>query len=133
MAALPDVAAIHRVAVDIRNIDVPAASGLGILVCQASRSWIPAVAELVIGLMIDAARGISRANIAYKQNRAPEISMGRQLRGSTAGIIGYGPLGQRVAELCLAFGMAVLVHDPYTAPSDPALIATSLDDLCRRV
>ncbi|MEQ1649963.1 MAG: NAD(P)-dependent oxidoreductase [Hyphomicrobiaceae bacterium] len=127
---LPHIAAILRVAVDIRNIDVPAASSLGILVCQASRSWVPAVAELVIGLMIDAARGISRANLAYKQNHTPSISTGRQLAGSTVGIIGYGPLGQRVADLCTAFGMTVLVHDPYTNPTNPAHVPVTLEYLC---
>ena len=100
-------------AVDIRNIDVEAASAHGVLVTQASRSWVPAVSELAIGLMIDAARGISRADVAYKTGRVPEVGTGRQLAGSTAGIIGYGPLGRRVAELALAFGMTVLVNDPY--------------------
>ena len=55
-AALPDLVAAARVAVDIRNIDVEAASAHGVLVTQASRSWVPAVSELVIGLMIAAAR-----------------------------------------------------------------------------
>jgi D-3-phosphoglycerate dehydrogenase / 2-oxoglutarate reductase len=127
---LPHVAAILRVAVDIRNIDVAAASSHGMLVCQASRSWVPAVAELVIGLMIDAARGISRANIAYKQNLTPTIAIGRQLAGSTVGIIGYGPLGQRVADLCSAFGMTVLVHDPYTKTTNAAHKHLALGDLC---
>jgi len=130
--ALPELAAVVRVAVDIRNIDVAAASRNGILVTQASRSWVPAVSELVIGLMIDAARGISRANIAYKQGHAPEITMGRQLSGSTAGIIGYGPLGRNVARLCAAFGMTVLVHDPYVTDYEPGHRASSLDDVMAR-
>ena len=97
--ALPDLVSVSRVAVDIRNIEVEAASTQGVLVTQASRSWVAAVSELAIGLMIDAARGISRANIAYKTGRAPDVGMGRQLAGATAGIIGYGPLGMRVTEL----------------------------------
>ena len=98
-ASLPELAAVCRVAVDIRNIDVDAASRHGVLVTHAGRSWVAAVGELVIGLMIDASRGISRANIAYKAGKVPDARMGRQLAGATAGIIGYGPLGQRVAEL----------------------------------
>jgi D-3-phosphoglycerate dehydrogenase / 2-oxoglutarate reductase len=115
MAQLDSVAAVLRVAVDIRNIDVAAASAAGILVTHASRTWVPAVAELAIGLMLDAARGISAANIAYKAGRPAPARMGVQLASSIAGIIGYGPLGRRVAELCRAFGMRVLVHDPYVA------------------
>jgi len=129
---LPHVAALFRVAVDIRNIDVAAASDRGILVCHASRSWVPAVAELVVGLMIDISRGISRANVAYKAGRYPEIRMGRQLAGATIGIIGYGPLARRVAELASAFDMTVLVHDPYVRVDDPRHHAVALDDLVTR-
>lgn len=128
-AALPDLVAVHRVAVDIRNIDVDAASRAGVLVTQASRSWVPAVSELVIGLMIAAARGVATASACYRAGGAPPVCMGRQLAGATAGIIGYGPLGRRVAELCAAFGMRVLVHDPYVTVATPGVQQTTLDDV----
>ena len=128
-AALPDLVAVCRVAVDIRNIDVEAASAHGVLVTQASRSWVPAVSELAIGLMIDVARGISRADTAYKAGRAPQAGTGRQLAGATAGIIGYGPLGRRVAELALAFGMKVLVNDPYVTVEHDEIEQVELDEL----
>jgi D-3-phosphoglycerate dehydrogenase len=131
-AALPDLVSVSRVAVDIRNIDVAAASAHGVLVTQAGRSWVAAVSELVIGLMIDAARGISRADTAYKTGRAPDIGMGRQLAGATAGIIGYGPLGRRVAELALAFGMRVLVNDPYVLVEHGDIEQVELDELLKR-
>ena len=132
LAGLPDVAAILRVAVDIRNIDIDAASRAGILVTQASRSWVSAVSELAVGLMIDASRGISAANIAYKSGREPTVARGRQLAGATAGIIGYGPLGRRVAELCLALGMTVIIHDPYVTTADARVAMGTLDDVCRK-
>jgi D-3-phosphoglycerate dehydrogenase / 2-oxoglutarate reductase len=128
-AQLPALAAVVRVAVDIRNIDVAAASRTGVLVTQASRSWVPAVAELAIGLLIDAARGVSAANIAYKAGKAPAVRMGRQLFGATIGIIGFGPLGRRVAELAGAFDMRILMHDPYVAASGPGITAVDLDTL----
>jgi len=131
-AALPDLVAVCRVAVDIRNIDVEAASAAGVLVTQASRSWVPAVSELVIGLMIDAARGISRADAAYKAGRAPHAGMGRQLAGATVGVIGYGPLGRRVADLALAFGMKVMVNDPYVTVEHADIEQVELDELLRR-
>jgi D-3-phosphoglycerate dehydrogenase / 2-oxoglutarate reductase len=131
-AALPGLVAVSRVAVDIRNIDVASASAHGVLVTQASRSWVSAVSELAIGLMIDAARGISRANIAYKGRRAPPVGRGRQLAGSTAGIIGYGPLGRRVCELALAFGMKVLVNDPYVTVEHREIEQVELDELLKR-
>lgn len=131
IARLDAVAAILRVAVDIRNIDVAAASAAGILVCHASRTWVPAVSELIMGLVIDAARGISRANIAYKSGRLPDVRRGLQLAGAAAGIIGYGPLGRRVAQLCRAFGMRVVVNDPYVEIDDPGIEQASFDTVCR--
>jgi D-3-phosphoglycerate dehydrogenase len=131
-AALPELVAVCRVAVDIRNIDVAAASQHGVLVTHAGRSWVAAVSELVIGLMLDAARGISRANLAYKRAETPSVHMGRQLAGSTAGIIGYGPLGRSVAELALAFGMQVLVNDPYVTVEHDRIEQVELDQLLRR-
>jgi D-3-phosphoglycerate dehydrogenase len=131
-AALPQLVAVCRVAVDIRNIDVTAASAHGVLVTHAGRSWVAAVSELVVGLMIDAGRGISRADLAYKQGRAPDVRVGRQLAGATAGIIGYGPLGRRVAELALAFGMHVLVNDPYVTVEHGRIEQVELDQLLRR-
>jgi len=131
-AALPDLVAVCRVAVDICNIDVAAASRHGVLVSHAGRSWVAAVSELVIGLMLDAGRGISRANLAYKRAETPSVRMGRQLAGSTAGIIGYGPLGRSVAELALAFGMHVLVNDPYVTVEHDRIEQVDLDQLLRR-
>lgn len=130
--ALPELVAVCRVAVDIRNIDVAAASAHGILVTHAGRSWIDAVSELVMGLMIDAARGISRADRAYKAGAMPQVEMGRQLAGSTVGIIGYGHLGRRVSRLALAFGMSVLVNDPYVTVDDTDLQQVALNDLLQR-
>lgn len=130
-ANLPDLVAVLRVAVDIRNIDLGAASSAGVLVTQASRSWVPAVSELVMGLMIDAARGISTATACYRAGGDPPVRMGSQLAGATAGIIGMGPLGMRVAELCLAFGMHVLVNDPYVRVHRAGMTETSLDELLR--
>src|SRR5262249_26090000 len=54
--SLPDLVAFQRVAVDIRNIDVAAASAKGVLVTRASPGFVPAVAEWIVGAMIDAAR-----------------------------------------------------------------------------
>src|SRR5512145_566756 len=79
---LPHLVAFVRVAVDIRNVDVSAASRAGVLVTHASRTWVPAVTELVIGHMIGIARQIPDMVIAYRKGEAPHAVMGRQLNGS---------------------------------------------------
>ena len=110
-AALPRLSAFVRVAVDIRNVDVAAATAAGVLVTRAGPGFVPSVAELVLGLAIDLARGISAYAAAYRAG-TPGAVMGRQLAGSTLGIIGYGSIGRHLAPLAAAFGMTVLVADP---------------------
>jgi D-3-phosphoglycerate dehydrogenase len=110
---LPELAAFVRCAVDIRNVDVGAASRAGVLVTRASPGFLDSVAELIVGMMVDLARGISDATLAYRAGEQPEARMGRQLRGSTLGIIGYGHIGTRLAVLGKALGMRLIVCDPY--------------------
>lgn len=110
---LPKLVAFLRCAVDIRNVDVAAASRAGVLVTQASAGFAPAVSELVLGFLVDLSRGISQASAEYRAGRVPTARTGRELRGSNLGIIGYGAIGREVARVAQALGMRVLVHDPY--------------------
>lgn len=107
---LPQLAAFIRCAVDIRTVDVAAASAHGVLVTQASPGYVAAVAEWIVGAMVDLGRGTSRYAAAYHAGRPLAPFMGRQLRGSTLGIIGYGEIGQTLGELALGFGMRLLVN-----------------------
>ena len=119
--AAPDLVAFLRCAVDIRNVDVAAASRAGILVTRATPGFAASVAELGIGLMIDLARGVSDAVIEYRKGQEPRARMGRQLEGSTVGIIGYGVIGRTLAPLAKALGMRVLVTDPYARVEDEGI------------
>jgi D-3-phosphoglycerate dehydrogenase len=110
---LPKLVAFLRCAVDIRNVDVAGASRAGVLVTQASAGFVPAVSELVVGFLVDLSRGVSRAAAEYHAGRVPQAHTGRELRGSTLGIIGYGAIGREVARVARALGMRVLVNDPY--------------------
>ncbi|PAY03937.1 hydroxyacid dehydrogenase [Bradyrhizobium sp. UFLA03-84] len=129
---LPKLRAFVRCAVDIRNIDVAAASAAGVLVTQASAGFIQSVAELALGFMVDLSRGVSRATADYHAGRAPEVMMGRQLAGSTVGIIGYGSIGRYLAGIAKLLGMNVLVADPFATSDDPAIAHLPLDELLAR-
>jgi D-3-phosphoglycerate dehydrogenase len=118
---LPSLVAFVRCAVDIRNIDVPAASRAGVLVTQASAGFVPAVTEMVLGFMVDLARGVTRSALDYRSGRVPQAQMGRELRGATLGVIGYGAIGRRVAAMGVALGMRVLACDPYVRIDDPGV------------
>ena len=110
---LPRLIAFLRCAIDIRNVDVAAASKAGVLVTQASAGFITSVTEMVLGFLVDLSRGITRSATLYHQGRVPKATMGRELKGSTLGVIGYGAIGKEVTRIGRALGMRVLVHDPY--------------------
>ena len=116
---LPKLRAFVRCAVDIRNIDVDAASAAGVLVTQAGPGFVQSVAELALGFMVDLSRGVSRATADYHAGRKPEVIMGRQLAGSRIGIIGYGSIGRYLAGIAKVLGMEVLVADPFATVSEP--------------
>jgi D-3-phosphoglycerate dehydrogenase / 2-oxoglutarate reductase len=129
---LAKLRAFVRCAVDIRNIDVAAASAAGVLVTRAGPGFVPSVAELALGFLVDLSRGISRASADYHAGRTPEVLMGRQLAGSSIGIIGYGSIGRYLAPLARSLGMTVLVADPFATVDNADVEHVSLEDLLAR-
>src|SRR5690349_7764803 len=128
-AQLPCLRAFVRCAVDIRNVNVDAASTAGVLVTRAGPGFVQAVAELAVGFMVDLSRGVSRTTADYQAGRKPEARMGRQLAGSRIGIIGYGSIGRYLAEIAKVMRMEVLVADPFATVTDGAIRQVSLDEL----
>jgi len=131
-AGAPDVVAFLRVAVDIRNIDVPAASAQGVLVTHATPGFIASVAEMAIGFMIDCGRFVTEAASVYHGGALPTPRMGRQLKGSTVGIIGYGVIGEYLAPLCVALGMTVLISDPFKTITGAGLRQMDMGELLKQ-
>ena len=131
-AGLPRLRAVLRSAIDIRNIDVAAASQAGVLVTHAEAGFVQSVVELTVGLLVDLSRGMSRAATAYHQGRKPEIKVGRQLAGSTVGIIGYGRISRELAPVLAALGMTVLVSDPYAQVDDRRFLKLPFEELLGR-
>ena len=129
---LAKLRAIVRCAVDIRNIDVDAASAAGVLVTRAGPGFVASVTELALGFLVDLSRGISRATADYHSERNPEILMGRQLAGSSLGIIGYGSIGRYLAPIGMALGMEVLVADPFVTVNDATIKHLPLEELLAR-
>ena len=115
--ALPELNAFLRCAVDIRTVDVEAASAHGVLVTQASPGYSAAVSEWIVAVMVDMARGISRYAAANHCDQPLAPFMGRELRGSAVGVIGFGQIGRYLSDLALAFGMRVLVTTPRPVPA----------------
>ncbi|MCC7276067.1 MAG: hydroxyacid dehydrogenase [Alphaproteobacteria bacterium] len=127
---MPRLVAFVRCAVDVRNVDVAAASRNGILATQASPGFATAVAEWIVGAMIALARGTATYAAAYHAGVPPAPRIGREIRGSVVGIIGYGTIARRLARLLAPFEARILVYDPYVpiAPVgvEPAELPTLL-------
>ncbi|HZQ00392.1 MAG TPA: NAD(P)-dependent oxidoreductase [Reyranella sp.] len=131
-AGLPTLKVVMRSAIDIRNIDQAAASKAGVLVTHAEAGFVKSVVELTIGFLVDLSRGITRAATSYHRGEKPEIRVGRQLAGGTAGIIGYGRISRELAPVLAAMGMTVLVSDPYAQVDDRRFVKLPLEELLAR-
>lgn len=116
---------IARSGVGYDSIDIQAAAARGVRVCNAPGTNHHSVAELTIGLIIMAARRLGEATASVRKGGWPREA-GRELRGSTLGIIGYGPSGRATANLGVALGMNVLIS---TAHPDPSASAARFADL----
>ena len=123
---LPKLIAFLRCAIDIRNVDVAAASKAGVLVTQASAGFVTSVSEMVLGFLVDLSRGITHCASLYHKNEIPRANMGRELKGSTIGVIGYGAIGREVVRVARALGMRVLIHDPYVKDVEQVPLDTLL-------
>ncbi len=111
LARCPALKVIARAGAGLDNLDTAAAARRGITVVYAPGANTNTVAEHTLGLMIDLARGISRDARAVAAGRWDERARyaGDELGGLTLGIVGFGSIGKRVAQLAEAFGLRVIV------------------------
>lgn len=126
---LPELRAFVRGAVDVRTVDRAAAARHAVTVVQGRPVWIDAVCELTLGLTIGLLRGVPDAVQTYRSGRPAEGRMGRQLAGTTLGVVGYGNLGRRMVELGRALRMQVRVSDPNGVDVPPGVPNESLHEL----
>src|SRR5947208_7564149 len=107
---------IGRAGVGVDNVDVPAATKRGIVVANAPQSNVVTAAEHTMGMLLALARHIPQAHMApVGGDWARSKFSGIELMDKTLGILGFGRIGQLVAERALGFGMRVLAYDPYVS------------------
>ena len=128
-AALPKLKAFLRRSVDMRGVDVEAASRHGILVTHAVPGFVAAVSELMVGQMVNLARKVPEQLMAYREGAIPKLGMGVQVSGKIAGIIGMGRIARRLAAILRAMEMRILAHDPYVDDWPEGVEPTTLDRL----
>ena len=118
MEKAPKLRAIGRAGVGVDNVDLDAATRRGIVVMNTPGGNAVAVAEHTFALMLSLARFIPRAHSTMTAGKWEKKTLqGTELRGKTLGVLGLGRVGVEVSRRALAFGMKVVAHDPYVAPS----------------
>ena len=107
---LPNLKVISRLGVGMDNINQSAAKEKGVKIYKTQTTPALAVAELVLGLMLDLARKISHQNNTLKSG-IWQKQMGNLLKGKTLGIIGLGVIGKTLVELVKGFNFNILAFD----------------------
>ena len=127
---------IGRAGVGVDNIDVEAATRKGVTVMNTPGGNSVAVAELTLGLMLALHRLLVPAISATKAGKweKKRFAAGHELFRKTVGLIGFGNIGQLVAQRCMAFGATVIAYDPHPVEASRRLGVqiVPLDELFQR-
>lgn len=120
---------IGRAGVGLDNVDIEAASKKGLIVMNAPTGNTLAATELTMGMILAACRKIPMADQSVKASEWNRKKfMGIQLYDKVLGIVGMGRIGGNVASRCKAFGMKIMVFDPYIKESRAETIGVTLCD-----
>ena len=105
---------IGRAGAGVDNIDLLSAKEKNIIVMNTPGGNTNATAEHTLALLLSLSRKIVNANIStHKGEWAKKKFKGNEIRGKTLGIIGFGNVGKRFAEICHALGLKILIVSKY--------------------
>ena len=130
LAAGRNLKVVGRAGIGLDNVDVNAATRLGVMVVNAPQSNVISAAEHTVALILAQARNIPQADAALREGRWERSRFqGAELYGKTLGIVGLGRVGALVAQRLNAFGMRVIAYDPYVSRDRAAQMWVELASL----
>jgi (S)-sulfolactate dehydrogenase len=138
LAAGQKLKAVGRLGVGLDNIDLPACEARGIKVLPATGANDVSVAEYVIAGALMMLRGSYFSTLAVAQGKWPRNQLiGREVEGTTLGLVGFGNIARHVARRAIALGMHVIAYDAFLTPHHPAwadhgVTAGTLNDVLER-
>ncbi len=115
ISACPNLKFIDVAFTGVDHVDLAAAKAKGVAVSNASGYSNQSVAELVLGMTISLLRNIPQTEKRCREEGTKDGLVGRELKGRTVGIVGYGAIGKKVAEIFHLLGCKVLAY------SEPAI------------
>lgn len=112
LAAAPALRVVARYGVGVDAVDLAAAESAGVTVTNTPGANTEAVAEHALALLLAVLRRVADGDARLRDGDWT-VRRGRQLGGTTVGVVGFGRIGRASARLLAGLGCTVLVHDPY--------------------
>ena len=126
LADCKNLKVVGRAGVGVDNVDLETATKNKILVMNTPLGNLEATAELTIGLMFSLYRHIHLANQSTHDGKWEKSKfMGTELKGKTLGIVGFGNIGQRVAEMASVIGMNIITNSNSASDEDLSKLGVS--------
>lgn len=118
---------IGRAGIGVDNIDIEAATRLGVVVMNTPESNAITTAEHTITLLLSLARNVPQAHMSIKEGRWDRNKYkGIELYGKTVGFVGLGNIGKLVAERIIGLKMKAIAYDPYLSEKAAGKIGVTL-------
>jgi D-3-phosphoglycerate dehydrogenase len=133
LQAAKNLKLIGRAGIGVDNVDIPAATEMGVIVMNTPDANATTTAELAIAHMMSLSRHLPAADKSVREGKWERSKlMGTEIAQKTLGIVGFGTIGRLVSQRAAGLRMKVIAFDPFVAPeiyADLGVESVTLDDL----
>ncbi|MEI7796142.1 MAG: phosphoglycerate dehydrogenase [Methylococcaceae bacterium] len=136
LQAAKNLKLIGRAGIGVDNVDIPAATEMGVIVMNTPDANATTTAELAIAHMMSLSRHLPMADKSVRSGKWERSKLtGSEVARKTLGIVGFGTIGRLVSQRAAGLQMHVIAFDPFVAPeiyADLGVESVSLDELISR-